>query len=153
MLSISVLSTHEGLMLQRGGGEWVSAPIERDVVIGVYIMRVWAGAAAASAAEEGKIRAAYHRVDIKKKERMAVWMEMCTIEQAFPRAVVKEGGVLGIENISIFGREQEPYRVKLREGGVTEACLLVEELRGLPVSRIMKRVVYDREGYVIDFDP
>ena len=77
LLSISILSTHEGLQLKNmTTNEWIDGP--RASNIGV----IWLGEAA-SRITQNRLKSGIHRVIYPQqpKCRLTVWYEVCTIEQ------------------------------------------------------------------------
>jgi hypothetical protein len=77
LLSISILSTHEGLQLKNmTNDEWIDAPLERNIGV------IWLGEAA-SKVTQNRLKSGIHRVIYPQepKCRLTVWYEVCTIEQ------------------------------------------------------------------------
>ena len=77
---------------------------------------------------------------------MSVWSEICTREQVFLDLESSEKPTkLLVPNL--FGKD--PYIVPVKEGGVLEAMRLVQKLKGLPASKIMRRPIYNEDHEVI----
>ncbi|CAF1508561.1 unnamed protein product [Rotaria magnacalcarata] len=77
LLSISILSTHEGLQLKNLiSNEWVDEPLETNMGV------IWLGETA-SRITENRLKAGIHRVIYPQvsKSRLTIWYELCTIEQ------------------------------------------------------------------------
>ncbi|CAF3580105.1 unnamed protein product [Rotaria sp. Silwood1] len=77
LLSISILSTHEGLQLKNmTNNEWVHGPLEPNIGV------IWLGEAA-SQITQNRLKPGIHRVVYpqESKPRLTLWYELCTIEQ------------------------------------------------------------------------
>ncbi|CAF1561311.1 unnamed protein product, partial [Rotaria sp. Silwood1] len=77
LLSISILSTYEGLQLKNMiTNEWIDGPLESNIGV------IWLGEAA-SRITENRLKPGIHRVIYPKesKRRLTIWYELCTIEQ------------------------------------------------------------------------
>jgi hypothetical protein len=77
LLSISILSTHEGLQLKNmANDEWIDGPLEPNIGV------IWLGEAA-SRVTQNRLKPGIHRVIYpqESKCRLTVWYEVCTIEQ------------------------------------------------------------------------
>ncbi|CAF4520098.1 unnamed protein product [Rotaria sp. Silwood2] len=77
LLSISILSTCEGLQLKdMTNDEWTDGPLEPNIGV------IWLGEAA-SRITQNRLKPGIHRVIFPKKSkyRQTVWYEVCTIEQ------------------------------------------------------------------------
>ncbi|CAF3011975.1 unnamed protein product, partial [Rotaria sp. Silwood2] len=77
LLSISILSTHEGLQLKNmTTNEWIDGPLQSDIGV------IWLGEAA-SRITGNRLKPGIHRVIYpqKSKTRLTIWYELCTVEQ------------------------------------------------------------------------
>ncbi|CAF1223317.1 unnamed protein product [Adineta ricciae] len=77
LLSISVLSTHEGLQLKKMiNDEWIDGPLESNIGV------IWLGEKA-SRITKNRLKAGIHRVIYPResKRRLTVWYEICTTQQ------------------------------------------------------------------------
>jgi len=77
LLSISILSTHEGLQLKNmANDEWIDGSLEPNIGI------IWLGEAA-SRVTQNRLKPGIHRVIYpqESKCRLTIWYEICTIEQ------------------------------------------------------------------------
>ena len=77
LLSISILSTHQGLQLKnRTINEWIDGPLDRKIGV------IWLGEAA-SRITQNRVKPGIHRVIYPQeaKCRVTIWYEVCTIEQ------------------------------------------------------------------------
>ncbi|CAF3617966.1 unnamed protein product [Rotaria sp. Silwood1] len=77
LLSISILSTYEGLQLKNMiTNEWIDGPLESNIGV------IWLGEAA-SRITENRLKPGIHRVIYPResKRRLTIWYELCTIEQ------------------------------------------------------------------------
>ncbi|CAF1318236.1 unnamed protein product [Rotaria sp. Silwood1] len=77
LLSISILSTHEGLQLKNmTNNEWVDGPLEPNIGV------IWLGEAA-SRITQNRLKPGIHRVVYpqESKPRLTLWYELCTVEQ------------------------------------------------------------------------
>ncbi|UJR18903.1 hypothetical protein I4U23_022031 [Adineta vaga] len=77
LLSISILSTHEGLQLKKMiNDEWIDGPLESNIGV------IWLGERA-SRITKNRLKAGIHRVIYpqESKRRLTIWYEICTTEQ------------------------------------------------------------------------
>ncbi|CAF1001049.1 unnamed protein product [Adineta steineri] len=77
LLSLSILSTHEGLQLKdMTNNEWIDGPLESNIGV------IWLGEAA-SRITGNRLKPGIHRVIYPQeiKPRLTIWYELCTIEQ------------------------------------------------------------------------
>ncbi|UJR11872.1 hypothetical protein I4U23_016051 [Adineta vaga] len=77
LLSISVLSTHEGLQLRNMvTNQWIDGPLEKNIGV------IWLGEAAARISQN-QLKPGIHRVVYpqRAKDRLTMWYELCTIAQ------------------------------------------------------------------------
>ena len=77
LLSISILSTYEGLQLKdMTTDEWIDGPLEPNIGV------IWLGEAAARVSEN-RLKPGIHRVVYPReaKTRLTIWYEICTAEQ------------------------------------------------------------------------
>ena len=77
LLSVSILSTHEGLQLKNlVTNEWVDGPLEPNIGV------IWLGEAAARVTQN-RLKPGIHRVIYPQeaKHRLTMWYELCTIAQ------------------------------------------------------------------------
>ena len=77
LLSVSILSTHEGLQLKKMlNDEWIDGPLESNIGV------IWLGERA-SRITENRLKAGIHRVIYpqESKHRLTIWYEICTTEQ------------------------------------------------------------------------
>ncbi|CAM4840549.1 unnamed protein product [Rotaria magnacalcarata] len=77
LLSISILSTNEGLQLKNmPNNEWIDGPLESNIGV------IWLGEAA-SRITQNRLKPGIHRVVYpqESKPRLTLWYQLCTIEQ------------------------------------------------------------------------
>jgi hypothetical protein len=145
LFSLNVLSNQPGLQFQDAKGRWIAAPAG-DNKYGI----LWAGAAARDASSD--VKPAIHRVIRPSQQeappRLSVWSEICTREQVFLGSIEEGKRPTQIRVTNLFGCE--PYTVAVKEGGVLEAMRLIQELKGLPMSKTMKVPIYNDENEVCD---
>ena len=78
LLSIGGVSTCKGLQLkERSSDQWIDRPTASDVGV------IWLGAAAPAHVKNSRLKPGIHRVIYPQTEnvRLAIWCEVCTIEQ------------------------------------------------------------------------
>jgi len=100
LLSISVLSTHEGLQLKNlTNDEWIDGPLEPNIGV------IWLGEAA-SRVTQNRLKPGIHRVIYpqESKCRLTVWYEVCTIQQlrnisADKKDEIMANGTVTFENL------------------------------------------------------
>lgn len=100
LLSISILSTHEGLQLKNlMNNEWIDGPLESNIGV------IWLGEAA-SRITGNRLQSGIHRVVYPQvsKPRLTIWYELCTIQQLKNTSAEKQnelmqGGTVIFENI------------------------------------------------------
>jgi hypothetical protein len=100
LLSLSVLSTHEGLQLKNMmNDEWINGPLESNIGV------IWLGEAASSVTQN-RLKPGIHRVVYpqESKRRLTVWYEVCTIGQLRNISVENQdekmaGGTVTFENL------------------------------------------------------
>jgi isopenicillin N synthase-like dioxygenase len=170
LFSLNVLSNQPGLEFQDDKGHWVAAPFGNS---GFGIL--WAGWAATMASREAgiqEVKAAVHKVVYPGKNkcfppRLSVWSEICTRDQVFLEdimdgrivtddgqedVVYEEGGRVEFTRPTqllvpnILGNT---YMVSVKEGRILDALKLVQELKGLPMSKLRRIPIYDEDGEVI----
>ncbi|CAF1365521.1 unnamed protein product [Rotaria sordida] len=132
LLSISILSTHEGLQLKNMvNNEWINGPLEPNVGV------IWLGEAA-SRVTQNRLKPGIHRVIYpqKSKCRLTIWYEVCTVEQLknirtdqedeiMADGTVKFESLLGLAPINVV-----PGETKL------EFLKRVEMAHGLSMSKV-----------------
>jgi len=77
LLSISILSTFQGLQLQdRSTGQWIDGPLESNLGV------IWLGEAA-SRITNNRLKPGIHRViyPVEQERRLTIWYELCTTQQ------------------------------------------------------------------------
>ncbi|CAF1212571.1 unnamed protein product [Adineta steineri] len=100
LLSISILSTHEGLQLKNmTTNEWIDGPLESNIGV------IWLGEAA-SRVTQNRLKLGIHRVIYpqESKCRLTVWYEVCTTAQLKNISSVKKDekmveGMVTFENL------------------------------------------------------
>eukprot|EP01090_Pellita_catalonica_P012090 TRINITY_DN2554_c0_g1_i1.p1 TRINITY_DN2554_c0_g1~~TRINITY_DN2554_c0_g1_i1.p1 ORF type:complete len:218 (+),score=16.61 TRINITY_DN2554_c0_g1_i1:469-1122(+) len=141
--------------------KWQAGPTA-DSGLGV----IWLGKAAENVTE-GKLKAGVHRVVFPKKKhrgipRMSIWAELCTFDQAFPErwqpaSETEQSKKFSFgsadwktvpDKILVSNMRGKPYIVRVEKGNLLKALRTVEELHGLPLSKIMKVPIYNDEGEV-----
>ncbi|CAF1267682.1 unnamed protein product [Rotaria sordida] len=103
LLSISILSTHEGLQLKdMMNDEWIDGPLEPNIGV------IWLGEVA-SRITENRLKPGVHRVIYpqESKNRLTIWYEVCTIGQLKNLSTKKKdelmaGGRVTFDNIPGF---------------------------------------------------
>ena len=124
LLSISILSTLEGLQLKNmTTNEWIDGPFERNIGV------IWLGEIA-SRITRNRLKPGIHRVIYPQeaKRRLTIWYEVCTVEQLRNLSVDKqnermEGGTVTFENlpgsapITVFPGEKKVDFLKRIESG------------------------------------
>lgn len=73
LISLSIRSTTEGLQLKDQDGNWIKPPVDNNIGI------LWLGQAAVKI--NPKLKAGTHRVVNTLTPRIAMWYEVCTLEQ------------------------------------------------------------------------
>ncbi len=99
-LSISILSTHEGLQLKNMmNNEWIYGPLDPNIGV------IWLGEAA-SRITQNRLKPGIHRVTYPQEEkcRLTIWYEVCTIKQLRGLSNMKTndrltGGAVTFQNI------------------------------------------------------
>ena len=132
LLSISILSTHEGLQLKNmTNDEWIDGPLESHIGV------IWLGEAA-SRLTENRLKPGIHRVIYpqESKSRLTVWYELCTIAQLQSLSGEKknermEGGTVTFDNLP----GAAPITVKPGEKKL-DFLKRVEEAHGLSMSKV-----------------
>jgi len=157
ILSLSVIQTNEGLQLLDKNGNWINGPTPQSQNLGV----IWTGDAAKSL--NGSFKAGIHQViypETLGTPRLSIWGEVCTRDQALiddensylaknKNKQLKFNGPSKIMIPNIFGREEKnKYIVAVEPGKLLEALQLVEQVQGLPYSKVMKVPVYNDQGEV-----
>ncbi|CAF2453607.1 unnamed protein product [Rotaria sp. Silwood2] len=146
LLSVSILSTHEGLQLKNmTNNEWIDGPLEPNIGV------VWLGEAA-SRITQNRLKPGIHRVIYpqEQKRRLAVWYEVCTVEQLrnisadkkderMADGVVTFGNLPGLAPVHVLPGEKKLEFLKRVEMGF-----------GLPVSKL-GHVSYNLQTYGIGY--
>jgi len=154
LLSLSVTQTYEGLQLQDAAGNWVEGPPPNSPHLGV----IWTGDAAHQL--NNSFKAGIHQVAypaVLGTPRLSIWGEICTRDQALfddeesplkkkKGKDLKFNGATKIIIPNIFGKNK--YTVAVQPGKLLEALKLVEEVQGLPFSKIMRRPILNEQGEV-----
>ena len=146
LLSISILSTHEGLQLKNlTNDEWIDGPLEPNIGV------IWLGEAA-SRVTQNRLKPGIHRVIYPKKwkRRLTIWYEVCTIEQLRGISVEKKdevmlNGTVTFENIPGLA----PITVLPGEKRL-DFLKRVEGARGLSMSKLGP-ILYNLEQHVISY--
>jgi len=155
ILSLSVIQTNEGLQLLDKDGKWVNGPTPQSENLGV----IWTGDAAKSL--NGSFKAGIHQViypETLGTPRLSIWGEVCTRDQALfddensyqakKGKQLKFNGPTKIMIPNIFGSDDKKYIVAVEPGKLLEALQLVEQVQGLPFSKVMKVPIYNDQGEV-----
>jgi hypothetical protein len=132
LLSISILSTHEGLQLKNmTNDEWIDGPLEPNIGV------IWLGEAA-SRITENRLKPGIHRVVYPQeaRRRLTIWYELCTTEQlkilsGEKKNEVMAGGTVRFENLP----EVDPITV-LPDENKLEFLKRIEKSRGVTVAKI-----------------
>ena len=132
LLSISVLSTHEGLQLKRmHDNQWIDGPLEPNIGV------IWLGEAACRVSEN-RLKPGIHQVIYPRdrKQRLTLWYEICTIQQLQILKDIEEdkpmlGGTVIFENLP----GAEPMDVSPGEQTL-DFLKRIEAARGLSSSKL-----------------
>jgi len=158
LFSLNVLSNQPGLQFQDEEGNWVADPAEAGLGV---LWTGWAATEAAKAAEMPEVKAAIHQVvhpGKMTKPRLSVWSEVCTLEQVFSENLFQiwhspdkkiefsTPTELLVPNVI---SAKHPYKVPVKEGGVLEAVKTVQQLKGLPMSKVIKVPIFNDDGEVV----
>ncbi|CAF0857680.1 unnamed protein product [Adineta ricciae] len=131
LLSISILSTHEGLQLKdMRRNEWIDGPMESNVGV------IWLGEAAVRATEN-RLKAGIHRVVYPQTAgiRLTMWYEVCTVEQLKNLSSKKQNEVMAAGNV-VFRNLPGSKPIAVRNGETRlEFLRRVEMARGLSMSK------------------
>jgi hypothetical protein len=146
LLSISILSTHEGLQLKNmTNNEWINGPVQPNIGV------IWLGEAA-SRVTENRLKPGIHRVIYPQepKCRLTVWYELCTIEQlrnisGDKKDELMDGDIVTFENLP----ESAPISVLPGEKKL-EFLKRVEMSLGLSESKLAMPY-YQLEKHVISY--
>jgi hypothetical protein len=148
LLSISILSTHEGLQLKNMmNKEGIDGPLEPTIGV------IWLGEAA-SRVTQNRLKPGIHRVIYpqESKCRLTIWYEMCTTEQLRNISVNKRneimaGGVVTFENIPGLA----PITVLPGENRL-EFLRRIESAHGLSMSKT-RPPRYELQKHGISYPP
>jgi hypothetical protein len=146
LLSVSILSTHEGLQLKNmTNNEWIDGPLEPNIGV------IWLGEAA-SRVTQNRLKPGIHRVIYPQepKCRLTVWYELCTLEQlknisADKKDEIMANGVVTFENLPGLA----PITVLPGENKLT-FLKRVEKAHGLSMSK-MGPPVHHLQKHVISY--
>ena len=105
LLSISILSTHEGLQLKNmKDNQWIDGPLESNIGV------IWLGEAA-SRVTQNRLKPGIHRVIYphEPKCRLTIWYELCTIEQLENLSGTKKNELManGFDFPSLNGKDND----------------------------------------------
>lgn len=151
LFSLSILQTAPGLQLKGEDGSWYEGPL-RGTGLGV----IWAGHAAQELSN-GQIKSGVHRVVYPKEPgtpRMSLWAELCTRSQA----IIESEGLFGKKTKTTWSASKllvpnlggtKQYIIPVEEGKLLEALALVERVKGLPFSKVMRVPIFNADGEVI----
>ncbi|CAF2656670.1 unnamed protein product [Rotaria sp. Silwood2] len=132
LLSISILSTFEGLQLKNMiTNEWIYGPLKSNIGV------VWLGEAA-SRITENRLKPGIHRVVYprKSKRRLTIWYELCTIEQLKSISAEKKDELMQ-EGTVIFKNLPGSNPIAIRRGEKQLDFLKrIEEAYGLSSSKM-----------------
>lgn len=131
LLSISILSTREGLQLKDlATDQWVDGPLDPNIGV------IWLGEAAARVSQN-RLKPGIHRVVYPQSAgpRLTVWYELCTVAQLANLSDKKQNevmaeGVVTFENLP----GSEPIAVRRGETKLT-FLRRVEMAKGLSMSK------------------
>ena len=146
LLSISILSTHEGLQLKDMiTDEWIDGSLEPNIGV------IWLGEAA-SQLTENRLKPGIHRVVYPQKgnTRLTMWYEVCTIEQLRNLRAERQNEVMAAGTVTFPNLPgSAPIAV---QPGETKLDFLrrVEMGRGLSMSK-SGRVHYDIQEHAISY--
>ncbi|CAF0981067.1 unnamed protein product [Didymodactylos carnosus] len=146
LLSISVLSTHEGLQLKNLiSNQWVNGPVQPNVGV------IWLGEAA-SRATNNRLKPGIHRVVYPQEsnQRLTIWYELCTIEQLKSMSITGKHekmapGTVVFDNLP----GSEPIRV-LPDESKLDFLKRIESSRGLSMSK-SKPPRYKLDKHVVSY--
>ncbi|CAF1103603.1 unnamed protein product [Rotaria sp. Silwood1] len=146
LLSISILSTHEGLQLKNmTNNEWVDGPLEPN------IGAIWLGEAA-SRITQNRLKPGIHRVIYPQEQqrRLTVWYEVCTVEQLRNINGDKKDERM-IDGVVTFGNLPGSTPVHVLPGEKKlEFLKRIEMAYGLSMSKL-GYVFYDLQTYDISY--
>ena len=146
LLSISILSTHEGLQLKdRTNDQWVDGPLEPNMGV------IWLGEAA-SQVSENRLKSGIHRVVYPReaKTRLTIWYEVCTIEQIRNLSAEKQNEVMAAGTV-IFPNLPGSTPLTVQPGARKLDFLQnVEISHGLSVSKLGD-LFYDLKHHTITY--
>ncbi|CAF1287449.1 unnamed protein product [Adineta steineri] len=146
LLSISILSTHEGLQLKdMMNNEWIDGPLQSNIGV------IWLGEAA-SRITQNRLKPGIHRVIYPQKRnyRLTMWYELCTIEQLRSISVEKNNELMADGNVTFENLpEAAPITVL---SGETKLDFLkrVEGAYGLSMFKLGPPI-YSLEKHVISY--
>jgi hypothetical protein len=145
LLSISILSTHEGLQLKNmTNNEWIDGSLEPNIGV------IWLGEAA-SRVTQNRLKPGIHRVVYPQepKCRLTVWYEVCTTEQlrnvSADNDDIMTDGIVTFENLP----GSAPITVLPGEKRL-EFLKRVESAHGLSMSKV-RPPVYKLEKHVLSY--
>lgn len=147
LLSISILSTHEGLELKdMSTNRWISGPLDANVGV------IWLGEAAARLTKN-RLKPGIHRVVYpqRSKIRLTLWYEVCTVEQLKAISNEKDDEIMDEGEVTFDGLLGLPP-IKVLPGERKLAFLRrIEEAHGLSMSK-MGPPHYRLAQYPISFE-
>ena len=147
LLSISILSTHEGLQLKNMiNDEWIDGPLESNIGV------IWLGEVAPRITEN-RLKPGIHRVVYpqESKYRLTVWYEICTTEQLRNISIDKEDEVM-VAGTVVFKnlRVLNPFTVLFGESKL-EFLQRIEMSYGLSASKMLPPD-YQLEKHAIPYE-
>ncbi|CAF0789648.1 unnamed protein product [Adineta ricciae] len=146
LLSISILSTHEGLQLKdMRRNEWIDGPMESSVGV------IWLGEAAVRATEN-RLKAGIHRVVYPQTAgiRLTMWYEVCTIAQLESLNYEEQNDAMDVGDV-IFENLPGSNPMSVQSGETRlEFLRRVEMANGLSMSKLGPPV-YRLEKYNMEY--
>ncbi|CAF3689371.1 unnamed protein product [Adineta steineri] len=146
LLSISILSTCEGLQLKNlTNNEWIDGPLEPSIGV------IWLGEAA-SLATQNRLKPGIHRVIYphEPKCRLTIWYELCTTEQ-LRNISGKQKNAQMREGFVSFGNLPESAPIAVLPGeSKLDFLKRIEMGRGLSLTKT-GRINYTLEKHTISF--
>ncbi|CAF1161141.1 unnamed protein product [Adineta steineri] len=131
LLSISVMSTHEGLQLKdMTTNQWIDGPLQPNIGV------IWLGEAAARVTQN-RLKPGIHRVIYPQKaeRRLTVWYEVCTITQLKNLSDEKQNKIMADGSVTFDNLPgSDPITVRSGETKL-EFLRRVEMARGLSMSK------------------
>ncbi|CAF4197606.1 unnamed protein product [Adineta steineri] len=146
LLSISILSTHEGLQLKdMMNNEWIDGPLQSNIGV------IWLGEAA-SRLTQNRLKPGIHRVIYPQKRnyRLTMWYEICTIEQLRSISVENNNELMADGNVTFENLPEAPPITVLPGERKLDFLKRVEGAYGLSMFKLGPPI-YSLEKHVISY--